>query len=656
LSHTHRERAAALGAALVALALCHPVREAHAQADLFQELKSVEDVSFEGADHVSQGTLRRVLKTRSPSFWPWSDKVRLRLDFLRADTAAIRSVYRHAGFLDASSTYRVDPGGRADRVKVVFGVTEGPRTDIRAIDILDVQPKLEKEIRNKIWAQPKKPFDPSYLQLDTLVISTIYQNHGYRPHVGGWAAIDTTRHIAHVTYTIREGPQYRVGEIYPYGYDPIARKLVMRELVLRPGAVDSRDKVVRSQERLYDTGLFNQVQFSAIPDSARRLVDYQVRARARPRRWLELALASSSSEILNLSSSWGYKNIAGRGIQGGIGGSIALDDSLNFKRSRIDLGLVEPWPFGVRIRLNVNPYLEWFNDRTQPDYVLHQMFTGFDYGFRRDLNRYATVSLTQRNLLATQQLTFGPGASDSAKTAVTAATADEYRTHSVQLAFQRDLRDNLLLTRQGNVSIVSFEVAGGALNGRSNFHKAELAQSWFMPVRRGVLAIRLRGGVIYPFGPQDSIAASPDPQVARVPLNDRFRTGGVNSLRGYGENLLPPSPASGGLALLLANFELRWPVARLPVLGNFGFEFFVDAGNVWARPEYIHLQQFRPSISHTPLSDQDVRYVFGIGPRLDLPIGPLRVDFSWNFRPSNEGTQTRGYLEPRIQFAIGPSI
>jgi len=51
-----------------------------------------------------------------------------------------------------------------------------------------------------------------------------------------------------------------------------------------------------------------------------------------------------------------------------------------------------------------------------------------------------------------------------------------------------------------------------------------------------------------------------------------------------------------------------------------------------------------------------VRYVFGIGPRLDLPIGPLRVDVSWNARPSNEGTGTRGYLERRFQFAIGPSI
>ena len=41
MRHTLRERAAALAAALVALALCHPQREARAQADLFAELKTV---------------------------------------------------------------------------------------------------------------------------------------------------------------------------------------------------------------------------------------------------------------------------------------------------------------------------------------------------------------------------------------------------------------------------------------------------------------------------------------------------------------------------------------------------------------------------------------------------------------------------------------
>jgi outer membrane protein assembly factor BamA len=158
--------------------------------------------------------------------------------------------------------------------------------------------------------------------------------------------------------------------------------------------------------------------------------------------------------------------------------------------------------------------------------------------------------------------------------------------------------------------------------------------------------------VISPFGPRAQLAGSSDPRVERVPSADRFRTGGVNSIRGYTENQIPAPPANGGLALVLGNVELRVPLARLPLLGNLGLEAFVDFGNVWARPEYIRMAQFRPSVSRRPYGDRDVHYVFGLGPRLELPIGPLRVDLSWSARPS----AVRGYLEPRVQFAIGPSI
>jgi outer membrane protein assembly factor BamA len=335
-----------------------------------------------------------------------------------------------------------------------------------------------------------------------------------------------------------------------------------------------------------------------------------------------------------------------------------------FKRARFDVGILEPWLLGVRLRAEAGPFLEWAEDHTREKdagYVLEQSFQGINFQLRRDVNRYTTVRLTQKNTFARQTLEFTDSTltTDSAKVAIRTNTAPHYRTHSLLLVFERDLRDNFLLTRRGNITIASFELAGGALTGTSNFTKLELNQSWFTPVRQMVLATRIRAGVITPFGPQDNVVVgADDPKVAGIPLQDRFRTGGVNSIRGYNENDIPHAPAYGGLAILQANLELRIPIARLPLLGNLGFESFLDMGNVWARPEYIRWQQFRPSISRTPYGDQDVRYVFGVGPRFELPIGPLRVDLSWSARPSNTGTgqRVRGYLAPRWQFAIGPSI
>ena len=61
-------------------------------------------------------------------------------------------------------------------------------------------------------------------------------------------------------------------------------------------------------------------------------------------------------------------------------------------------------------------------------------------------------------------------------------------------------------------------------------------------------------------------------------------------------------------------------------------------------------------MSADPLDGGDVRYMIGIGPRLDLPFGPLRVDFSWSFRPERLSNGRHQWRVAEPQFAIGPSF
>jgi outer membrane protein insertion porin family len=222
-----------------------------------------------------------------------------------------------------------------------------------------------------------------------------------------------------------------------------------------------------------------------------------------------------------------------------------------------------------------------------------------------------------------------------------------YTTHRLRLIGERDLRDSPFLPTRGSIQTALLEVAGGPLRGTSSFLKGEFASSWYTPLGgRWGIAARVRAGAIDPFGRPPAFTPSPDvdPAVARVPLEDRFRTGGVNSIRGYSDNSIP---AAGGLALLQANLELRVPLA-----GPLGLEIYADAGNAWARWERIRAASFVPEVSHEALGVDDVRYVFGIGPRLDLPIGPVRLDFTWSLRP----TADRAALVAEPQFAIGPSF
>ena len=129
--------------------------------------------------------------------------------------------------------------------------------------------------------------------------------------------------------------------------------------------------------------------------------------------------------------------------------------------------------------------------------------------------------------------------------------------------------------------------------------------------------------------------------------DDRFRIGGVNSVRGYSENAISPV---GGLVMVLANAELR-----VPLIGPFGIEAFVDGGNVWSRPAYLKVGNFVPRVSRDPRDPGDMRYVLGAGGRLNLPFGPLRVDFTWNVQPDRNGGLRR-WLVAEPQFAIGPAF
>lgn len=609
---------------------------ARAQADLLGEIRTIAGVEFEGRHRVGGGELRSVLKTRGPSFWPWSERPTLRADFLRSDTLAIRVRYIHHGFLDTHVAVRITPQHDSSQVVVTFVIDEGPRSRVTSVEFSEVHVYREEELRRKLRIRPGRPFDPAELQLDTLKISELYQERGFRPHVVASARRGEVDSLSvSVRFDISEGAQYRVGETLVSGNDRVAERLVRRELLLNTGDVYKRSRMVRSGERLYDTDLFSQVQISPIVDSTHASINFDLRVRPRKPRWIDAGIGSGTAERFRATGEWGHRNILGRGFQGALATEIGFDQQGRFLLSHTQVSLLEPWLLRTRTRAILTPSYDRSTDRADTLVTVRQEARGVKIELGRDLNRLSAVTITQNNLWVREE--------DQPTVPGLPTTTLRFRTHSLALSGVRDYRDNPFIATRGSIQAITVEWAGGVLKGSSSFSKVDFTSSWYLPLRGDwVLAARVRGGAIHPRGqpastPIDSLGSV-------VPLNDRFRSGGVNSVRGYGENKIAPS---GGLAILQANVELR-----VPVLGPFGFEVYLDAGNVWVRSSYLKARDFTPRWSRQPLGDNDVRYVVGIGPRLNLPIGPLRVDVTWGFRPVTGDVGRR----PKVQFAIGPSF
>ena len=265
----------------------------------------------------------------------------------------------------------------------------------------------------------------------------------------------------------------------------------------------------------------------------------------------------------------------------------------------------------------------------------------FENQIRRDYRRFSRLVVTQANSYVSQRFDLTAGVSDSLADSLRLAIPPSYTTHRLQLALERDTRDDLISPFRGTYTNFTGEIAGGPLQGSSSFTRVSGTTSWYVVVRRtSVLAFRLRAGSIDPFGNAPRFTPDTiDSRVQRVPLEDRFRLGGVNSLRGYTENALP---GSGGLAMLLANVELRVPLA-----GPFGIEWFADAGNVWARPSFAIARDFKLRFTDDYYGVNDLRYVGGMGLRLNLPFGPLRFDVSWSSQ------RDRGSRNPLLPASAG---
>ena len=643
-SGTTRGIATAL-ALLAVLGLCP--RVARAQFDFPAELKTVERVRYEGRHHVPRKELDAVLKTRNPSIWPWRKQVLLRLDFVRADTSSLEHVCRQRGFLDAVVRPRLDPGHRRDGVVVTFVIEEGPRFRIDRVTLTGLKSVPEAPVRRHLYARVGRPFNPLYLFADTLRIADDCREHGFLPRLSALA--ERKDHAVGVEYFVDEGPRYRFGEVHlsSPGQTRVKPRLVLRELTFRAGEVYKASEVQESIGQIYQTGLFNLVQMTPLPDSSNGVIEFDLRVRERRPRWIDAGVGSGTAERFRFTGQWGHRNLNARGLQAIASSKLALDGSARFLLARGEATLYDPWLLRQRRRGSATVYVERLHDRANPNFVAKQDSRGVSLQIRRDYRRFTHLIVTQDNTYVRQHFDSTGTLYSASKDTLNRNYPPSYSTHRLQLGIERDSRDDIINPFRGSDVSFTGDLAGGPFRGTSSFTRITGGATWYLTVRgTSVLALRLRAGAIDPFGkvrvftPDTTL----DSRVQRVPLEDRYRLGGVNSVRGYNENVLP---AQGGLAMLLGNAELRVPLA-----GPFGAEVFADAGNVWARPSFMHLSDFALRFTDDSYDEGAVRYVAGAGLRLNLPFGPLRFDVSWPSQ-ADRGLRDR---KPVAQVAIGATF
>lgn len=184
-----------------------------------------------------------------------------------------------------------------------------------------------------------------------------------------------------------------------------------------------------------------------------------------------------------------------------------------------------------------------------------------------------------------------------------------------------DFRDSTVLPKSGWHFENPLEIGAAIGDITTTYVKAGLTGGWYH---------RINADYEVGLGGELEILASSG-GAGNLPIDLRLFNGGARSVRSFQERELGPSVDGypiGGEGMWNANAEL---IRNL--MGSLKAVAFFDAGTV--------------SRTVSQLGSSEVELAVGLGLRLDLPIGPIRLEYGYNL--------TRGRDEPvgTVQFAIG---
>lgn len=598
--------------------------------------------------------------------------------------------YEQEGYFEVQITPEVEQFADGD-VRVVFSINEGRRITIDRIVIQGNKGLTDRQVKRALVTQEREYFllrgklQRQKLDEDVERILALYNDHGYvQARVEGYdVAVDRAKARVTLTFTVVEGPQYRVDEVTITGVTLFPDSEVRRLVKLKPGDVYSRTKLrdsIRQITDLYGTigrasvdiiprteqvqatakvGIFLEVNEGPEVYVERINISGNLRSQDKIlRREIPMAegdlftlqkLQRARQRLLNL----GYFENVDVTTQPGsdktriivnvevterptgifsLGGGYSSVDSFI---GTIDLSqrnfLGRGWEAAIRIRAGANTQ-QGIISFTEPWLFDRPLSAGFDiFNTVREFIEYDYDTLGGGLRLShpfaeywrwhTGYRLTRDEISDLRGEAET-TLRDEAGTRVTSLvtaALTRESRDSVIAPTRGGQVSLSVDFAG--LGGDSKFVKTLGAVSYFHPIWLGHV-LSGRGEAGYGFGWADQ----------PLPIFERFYLGGPNSIRGFKFRRISPEDDSGvrigGTSELLGNVEYI-----IPLLFNIRIAGFFDVGNV-----YGFNVKFDPT---------DLRYAAGAGIRWLSPFGPIRIDYGVNL------DRRRGEDAGALHFSVG---
>jgi outer membrane protein insertion porin family len=222
-----------------------------------QERPAIAQIDIEGAKEFTKDNLKDGLKQAGISESKIYDK-----SLLDRAEKELKRQYTSRGFYGAKVTTTVTPLER-NRVSLRFDIDEGTVTKIADINIIGAKDFGERELLRQIklttpgwftWFTKDDQYSKQQLTADLEALRSFYLNRGYLEFNIDSTQVSITpdREKIYITIAITEGPVYRVGEVKLSGDLIVKEEELRRLLLVKPGDVFSREKIVETTKRITD--------------------------------------------------------------------------------------------------------------------------------------------------------------------------------------------------------------------------------------------------------------------------------------------------------------------------------------------------------------------------------------------------------------------
>ncbi len=490
-----------------------------------------------------------------------------------------------------------------DRVDFLIQIVKGPQHLLKQPIITGEQGTVGSLLREKISRYQGLPATTANINAIRSDVETIYLKNGY-----AYAKVQLSGQAANGSFqpeiSISLGKRYRVSDVTVIGLEKTKRSRVYNRFADMKGQYYDATRTDKEIRKLLNTGAFESVRWQTETAENSDGIDATLQIKEGKARSFSSYAGFETYEGPIIGARYSDRNLFGNlwNFSGGL--------EITGRGILFDTRLVDP----SFLDQDLSAGLRFFAVNRDLD-----VYQKFESGFSGDMTWEISEHDTLLLFAASSFVSISGAKIDEADLGATS-----YNHNRVRLTWTHDERNNPVIPSDGWIFDVSGELGAVIGNENASYAKWEARITEYIPIKEvNHLALGARVGMIIP-------AAS-----GELPIDLRYFLGGPGSVRSFPQRELGPRNSAGlprgGEAYWIANAEYVHQIA-----GPLKAVAFTDVGTLSADFSSFDLSAFDAAV--------------GLGIRLDLPIGPVRLEYGHNL------TQDPGEPAGAFHFAIGVSF